>query len=654
MNSTGILIFLKIIPMPKQAPYGCWTSPISAFVVAKGALKLSDIALDGGTIYWIETRPDEGGRNAIVAAAPDGAVREAIPPEFNARTRVHEYGGGSFCVCRGMVCLANYPDQRLYLLRGTGEPLALAVGSSCRYADGVFDLAHARTVWVQEDHSGGGEPSNSLVGIGLAGDAPPQVLVGGRDFFSSPRLSPDGKSLAWLCWDHPNMPWDGTELYVARVSGDGTLAETRKVAGGAHESICQPEWSPDGELYFVSDRTGWWNLYRLKHGQTEAVFLSEAEFARPAWVFGLSSFGFAAPHRMVASFCRSGRWHLGKIDVPARHLKSIDCPFTEISYVRVCSQFAALRGGAPNKPASVARLDMPAGTWSVLKRSTSQSIDSSYLSLPERIAFPTSAGRTAYAWFYRPVNSDFAPPASERPPLIVKVHGGPTSAADSTFRLDIQFWTSRGFAVVDVNYGGSTGFGKEYRQRLDKKWGVVDVEDCLNAALHLAGKGEVDARRMAVSGSSAGGFTTLCALTFHDVFAAGASYYGIGDLLSLASNTHKFESHYSDRLVGELPDALELYRNRSPLYFADRIKAPVIFFQGLDDRVVTPDQTESMVRALAERSVPVACLLFEGEGHGFRKADTIRKALEAELYFFRRIFNLPAPEPLTTVHIVNL
>ncbi|HEY9870327.1 MAG TPA: hypothetical protein V6D08_14275, partial [Candidatus Obscuribacterales bacterium] len=279
--------------MPKQAPYGCWTSPITADVVAAGALKLSDITLDGGTIYWVETRPCEGGRNVIVAAAPDGALRDVIPPEFNARTRVHEYGGGSFCVSGGMVCFAHYLDQRLYLVRGTGEPLALAAGSSCRYADGIIDLARARTIWVQEDHSGGGEPANSLVGIGLAGGAPPDVLVGGRDFFSSPRLSPDGRSLAWLCWDHPNMPWDGTELYVAWIGADGTLEETRKVAGGADESICQPEWSPDGDLYFVSDRTGWWNIYRFRGGHTEAVLLSEAEFARPPWVFGLSSFAFA-------------------------------------------------------------------------------------------------------------------------------------------------------------------------------------------------------------------------------------------------------------------------------------------------------------------------------------------------------------------------
>jgi dipeptidyl aminopeptidase/acylaminoacyl peptidase len=640
--------------MPKRAPYGCWASPITADVVAAGALKLSDITLDGGTVYWIETRPEQAGRNAIVAAAADGGVRDAIPPEFNARTRVHEYGGGSFCASGGMVCFAHYPDQRLYLVRGSGEPLPLNAGANCRYADGVFDLVHARTIWVEEDHSGGGEPSNSLVGIGLAGDAPPQVLVGGRDFFSSPRLSPDGKSLAWLCWDHPNMPWDGTELWIARVSGDGTLKETSKVAGSTHESICQPEWSPDGDLYFVSDRTGWWNIYRFKDGHTEAALRSEAEFARPAWVFGLSSFGFPSPDRIVASFCRSGLWHLCQIDVPARQLETVDCPFTEISYLRVCSDFAALRGGAPSEPACVARLDIAAGTWSVLKRSTSQSIDGRYLSLPERIEFPTSSGRTAHACFYRPVNHDFAAAPGERPPLIVKVHGGPTSATDTTFRLDIQFWTTRGFAVADVNYGGSTGFGKEYRQRLDKQWGVVDVDDCVNAALYLADRGEVDGKRMAISGSSAGGFTTLSALAFRDVFAAGASYYGIADLVSLASTTHKFESHYSDRLIGELPDALEVYKSRSPLNFADWIKAPVIFFQGLDDRVVTPDQTESMARALAERSVPVACLLFQGEGHGFRKADTIRKALEAELYFYRRIFDLPSSEPLATVHIANL
>ena len=640
--------------MKRQASYGSWDSPITADQVVAGALKLSDIRVDAGNAYWVESRPSEAGRSVIVVRRPTGETADLTAPPLNARTRAHEYGGAPFAVAGGMVCFANDSDQRLYLQRGQNEPYALTPANGCRYADGIFDFPYARTIWVAEDHSHPNqEPSNSLVSVALAGDQPPRVLASGRDFYASPRLSPNGDRLAWISWSHPNMPWDATDLSVANINSDGSLGEVTLVGGGHGESICQPEWSADGVLYFVSDRGGCWNLHRFYNGGLETVVESSAEFARPPWLFGFSSYDFQARDRIVCAFAKSGLWYMGTIDCARKALQPISCPYTEVSYVRSSGETTLFRGGSPAEPTAIVQLD-ESGSFTIVKTSARLAIDSQNISTPETIEYPTSKGQTAFANFYRPKNARFAAPANELPPLLVKVHGGPTSCADTTLRLDIQFWTSRGFAVADVNYGGSSGFGTAYRCRLDGQWGIVDVDDCTNAALHLVEKGEVDPGRLAISGGSAGGYTVLCALAFKDVFKAGASFYGIGDLVALAETTHKFESRYTDRLVGQYPQCLELYKQRSPLYFADRITAPVIFFQGLDDKVVPPEQTEAMVQALKERSVPVAYLPFEREGHGFRSGATIKRALEAELYFYSRIFGFKLSNVADEIAIENL
>jgi dipeptidyl aminopeptidase/acylaminoacyl peptidase len=457
------------------------------------------------------------------------------------------------------------------------------------------------------------------------------------------------------------MPWDGTELWVAEIGADGALASPRRVAGGAEESIFQPAWSPDGQLHFVSDRSGFWNLYRwLEDPRSpdtlQALCPRSAEFGAPQWGFGMATYGFAADGRIICAFTEGGRWRIAALEPRAGRLTPYDMPYTTISMyagVRVHDRRAVFVAGSPSEPESVVELDLERGSLHVLRQSTTFRIEPEYLSIPEPIEFPTTGGRTAHAFYYPPGNRDFQGPTGERPPLIVLCHGGPTSAAGSTLDLRIQFWTSRGFAVANVNYGGSTGYGRAYRERLRGTWGVVDVDDCAHAARALVARAAADPLRLAIAGGSAGGYTTLCALAFRDVFRAGASYYGVSDLEALARDTHKFESRYLDRLIGPYPAARELYRERSPIHAADRIRCPVIFFQGLEDPVVLPNQAEIMVEALKSRGVPVAYLGFAGEQHGFRRAETIVQALEAELYFYGRVFGFVPADPLPPIPIDN-
>ncbi|HIC94777.1 MAG TPA: S9 family peptidase, partial [Anaerolineae bacterium] len=463
-----------------------------------------------------------------------------------------------------------------------------------------------------------------------------------------------GTRLAWLTWNHPNMPWDGTELWVAKLRADGSLGRAGRVAGGPRESIFQPEWSPDGILHFVSDRTGWWNLYRWRDGRVEPLTEMEAEFGRPQWVFGMSTYAFESAGRIICAYTRQGTWHLASLDTATRRLEPIETPYTEIAYVRAAPGRAVFLAGSPTEPASIVQLDLATGRIEVLRRSSETAIDPGYLSSPQAIEFPTEGGLTAYAFFYPPRNRDYVAPPDERPPLLVMSHGGPTSAASTTLNLEIQYWTSRGIAVLDVNYGGSTGYGRAYRERLEGRWGIVDVDDCVNGARYLVERGLVDGQRLAIRGGSAGGYTTLCALTFRDVFKAGASYFGVSDLEALTKETHKFESHYLDRLVGPYPERRDLYRDRSPIHFAHRLSCPVIFFQGLEDKVVPPSQAELMVQALRAKGLPVAYVTFEGEQHGLRRAESIKRALDAELYFYARIFGFEPADPVEPVPIENL
>lgn len=640
---------------PQRAPFGSWKSPITSELIVSETVQLDQIAADGQEIYWVEMRPAESGRSVIMRWSRDGQTSELSPAPFDARTRVHEYGGGAFAVADGTVFFSNFLDQRLYRQELGSEPRPITPVGALRYADGVVDRRRGRLVCVSEDHTvGPREPVNTLVSLPLEGGGDVRVLVCGNDFYCSPRLSPEGSHLAWLTWNHPNMPWDGTELWVGELSDDGSLDSAERVAGGADESIFQPEWSPDGVLYFVSDRTGWWNLYRWRDRRIEPLCDMTAEFAGPQWRLGMPTYAFESAQRIVCSYTQRGTWQLARLNADTGELERVETPYTDIDNLRTGPGCAIFCGGSPTKPTSIVRLDFATRRLEVLRSSSRITIDQEYLAIPEAIEFPTERGLTAHGFFYPPRNRDFVAPPGERPPLLVKSHGGPTGATATSLNWHIQYWTSRGIAVLDVNYSGSTGYGRAYRQRLDGQWGVVDTDDCAAGARYLVERGDVDGNRLAIRGGSAGGYTTLCALTFRDLFKAGASYYGVSDLEALTRETHKFESRYLDRIVGPYPGEIELYRARSPIHFARRISCPVILFQGLEDKVVPPNQAELLVEALRANGLPVAYVPFEGEQHGFRRAGNIKRALEAELFFYSCVFGFSLAEPVEPVRIENL
>ena len=631
-------------------PYGAWRSPITSDLIVAETIGLGDVLVDGTDIYWIEGRPSEGGRNVMVRRGPGGSVEDVTPPPFSARTRVHEYGGGAATVHAGFAFFSNFADQRLYMQAGGSAPEPLtpdrAASVGWRYADGRFDAARKRWIGVREAHGSDGQVENALVAIDLAAPGPGLPLARGHDFYASPALSPDGGRLAWLTWDHPNMPWVGTELWLAEIGADGLLSEPRKVAGGDAESIFQPQFSPDGVLCFVSDRTGWWNLYGSdsRGGEARALCPREAEFGQPQWVFGQSTYAFLSGEQLVCAYRETGRDQLAVVDIATGALSPIETPFTDFGQVRVAGGKIVCRAGSPTDPAAIVTIDPANGGVEVLRQSApaaDEEVLRRYFSIPQHLEFPTANGLTAFANFYPPANPDYATPPGEKPPLVVKCHGGPTAGASSVLSLGVQYWSSRGIAVLDVDYGGSTGYGRPYRERLKGGWGVVDVEDCVNAARHVIAEGLADGERAVITGGSAGGYTVLAALArsdvFGDVFRGGASYYGVGDVAALARDTHKFESRYLDWLIGPYPERDDLYRERSPLNYADKVRRPVIFFQGSDDRVVPPNQTEMMVEALRRQGVPVGYLLFAGEAHGFRRAENIKRALDAELYFYAEL-----------------
>jgi dipeptidyl aminopeptidase/acylaminoacyl peptidase len=638
----------------QTAPYGSWKSPITSDLIVAGTVGLGQVMLDGEDVYWVESRPAEKGRSVIVRRTPDGETTDVTPAPFNVRTRVHEYGGGAYFVSEGVVYFSNFADQRLYRQRVGEQPAPLTPEAAMRYADAVIDRARNRLVCVREDHTTGArEPVNTLAAVSLdSGESQP--LVSGSDFYSSPRLSPDGNQLAWLCWNHPNMPWDGTELWVADVNGDGSLSNQIKVAGGESESIFQPEWSPSGTLYFVSDRTNWWNFYRWREGNVEAACPMEAEFGLPQWVFRMSTYAFVSAEQIICAYIERGVSRLGLLDAATGRLNHFPLPYTRIGDVRANSERAAFTAASPTEPNSVIEFDLAARRFNVLKRSSDLQLDAGHISIPEAVEYPTENGLTAHAFYYPPANKDFAAAEGERPPLLVEIHGGPTAATAPVFSLGILYWTSRGVGVLDVNYGGSTGYGREYRDRLKGNWGVVDVDDCVNGAKYLAERGEVDANRLCITGGSAGGYTVLCALTLRDVFRAGASHYGVSDLIALDEDTHKFEARYTASLVGPWPEARDLYVARSPINHVEKLDVPVIFFQGLEDKIVPPNQAEMMVEALRKKGLPVAYVVFEGEQHGFRQAANIKRALDGELYFYSRVFGFELADEVEPVAIENL
>jgi dipeptidyl aminopeptidase/acylaminoacyl peptidase len=628
--------------MLTTATHGSWSSPITAALIAGQALGLSRPRLVGGRAHWLELRPAEGGRLALVCDDPGG--QRELAPGLDVRTRVHEYGGGAYCLAAdGTAYASNFADQRLYRIDGAGTA-PITPAAPLRYADGEIDARRGRWFGVVERH-GDGEPENFVGAVDLATGALTELATG-HDFCACPRLSPDGRRLAWIAWRHPNMPWDGTELWLASIGEDGRLASARCVAGGGDESIVQPTWSPAGELYLASDRTGFWNLYRLDGEALTPVLVRQAELAGPLWTFDSAWFGVRGDGSLVCTVAEAGHAALVTLDPATGATTPIPLPYTDLRHLCVEGDRAVVWAGAPAGPNAVLELDLATGAYRVLQQSFELALDRALVSEPRAIEFPTTDGATSHALYYPPKNPAFVAPKGELPPLLVISHGGPTAQTSSALRLDIQFWTSRGFAVVDVDYRGSTGYGRAYRNALRGNWGVADVDDCAHAALYLAREGLVDADRLAIRGGSAGGYTTLCALAFRDIFHAGASHFGVSDLAALAEHTHKFESRYLDRLIGPYPERADLYRARSPIHHADQIRCPVIFLQGLEDAVVPPSQSEAMADALARAGVPVSHLAFEGEQHGFRRADSIERALAAELSFYAAVFGFDTPDAI--------
>jgi len=653
----------------RTAAYGTWPSPITAEMVASAGVTIGHVTLDGDTVYWREQRPTEDGRGVIVRRDGD-APADLVPDDFDVRTLVHEYGGGDFAVQDGVVFFARFDDQRVYRQPVDGEPEPITpepeTERGLRYADFEVTPAGDRLYCVREDHDamegdGSGEPSvadepvTALVSLAADGSEQPHPVASGHDFYAAPRLSPEGDRLAWLTWDHPRMPWDGTELHVADVAPDGTLANERVVMGGPEESVCQPAWRSDGVLHAVSDRTGWWNLYRREDGDWIPYREEAAEYGSPVWQFGLSTYAFLDDGRVAAAVTRDGGRNLELVS-PDGTRQDSDLPYAVFGagHPRVRSDGESIYAvvGDPVRSSRLVRWTPGEdGAPDVLRHVSDVDLDEAYLSIPEHLTVPTRDGAETHVYVYSPQNPDVDPPADDRPPLLVNAHGGPTAATQPTFDLGVQFFTSRGFAVADVNYRGSTGYGRAYREALYGNWGVTDVEDCIDVANRLADDGTVDGDRVAVKGGSAGGYVVLSALAFHDDLSAGTSYYGVADLERLAELTHKFESRYMDQLIGPYPEAAETYEARSPVHHAEDVDAPVLLLQGEDDPVVPLSQAEAMAGTLAENDVPHDLVVFEGEQHGFRKADSRRRAAEVELAFYGEVFGFEPADDLPAVDL---
>ena len=634
----------------RAAPGGSWASPITFESLVEGAVNPLDLKVHDGRLYWLESRPADGGR--IVAMTLEGSgPRPLTAAPYNVRTRVHEYGGAAYVVAGEVLYFSNFADQRLHALApgGTPEPLT---PEGFRYADAAA-LPGGGLVAVREDHTDPAHVRNAIVRLtGAAGD-PGQVLFGDSDFVAYPRPSPGGRRLAFVAWDHPNMPWDTTSLYVGELA-DGSLAGLQRIAGEDEESVVDPKWSADGALYFISDRTGFWNLYCWDGQAVRAVLARDAEFAGPLWVFGQSNYALMPDGRVLAACSGEGRDELVLIEQDGR-TRRIETPFVACGALHPLDdrRVAMLAAFSAQSPA-VVTVDVESGETRIVRRPSPAKVDAASISVAQAISFPSADGRTAHALYYPPKSGAFELPPDQPPPLIVQAHGGPTGQAGAGFSLSNQFWTSRGFALVDVDYGGSSGYGRAYRQALNGQWGVVDVQDVIAAAEHLVGTGRADPKRIAIHGGSAGGFTVLAALAGSEVFSAGGDFYGVSDLEALARDTHKFESRYLDTLIGPYPEAKALYEARSPINHLDRFRTPLIIFQGSEDPVVPPNQAILILEALRRRQTPVAYLEFAGEVHGFRKSETIIASKQAELYFFGRVLGFTPADDLPEIPIENL
>ena len=644
---------------PVTSPYGSWDSPLRAEVLSSGRVAMGDLRSANGHLYWIETIPSAGGISGLFSTASSAGGARVSPEGINVRTRVHEYGGAPFIAAGSQLYYSNYTDQRLYALAADGKATALTP-AGYRYADCAAAPGVSALICVREDHSDAKNVRNSIVRIPLPQGGAGEVLYSGSDFVAFPRLSGDGKRLAFISWDHPNMPWDGTGLQVAEIGKDGlgpliTVAGGTPVAGGALESVLEPQWDTDGTLYFISDRSGYWNLYAYKNGDTRPVWKRDAEFAGPLWTLGQSNYVLLGNGRAVAAFSEAGSDKLAVIDLKQGKARILDLPYVEFAHLtRVDAHHIAALVGSSDAPPAIMSIDVEHASAILIRSSGTTPLTKDSISAARAIEYPAANGRVAHAFYYPPRNAGFVAPAGTLPPLLTFVHGGPTSQATPAFAAKIQFWTSRGFAVVDVNHRGSSGFGRDFRRQLNGTWGIVDVEDSIAAVRYLVRTGAADPARTAISGGSAGGYTVLNALSSSDVFKAGADYYGVSDMTALAEDTHKFESRYLDSLIGPYPAAKAVYENRSPLNHLDGFKVPLIVLQGADDPVVPPNQSEKIVDALRKRHVPVAYLLFPGESHGFRKPENITRALQAELSFYGQVFGFKPADPLPPLQVEGL
>ncbi|MGI2328388.1 S9 family peptidase [Planococcus sp. YIM B11945] len=637
------------------APYGSWKSPITGDLISQDIRPIEIASFSGRDIYWTEELPAEDGRTTVMKKSSDGSLQEVTPAPYNVRTRVHEYGGAPFAVHQSELYFSNYEDNLLYRLHEPDSIQPITSDSNHRYADGAVDELRSRLYWIREDHTKSAiSAETAIVAMDLDGSNE-KIIISGNDFYSNPRISPDSKQLAFLTWNHPNMPWDETELWVADLNQDGSVSNAKQIAGGPNESIIQPVWSPDGTLYFLSDRTNWWNLMRLSGNEVEAVCPMDVEFGSPSWMFGNSDFDFVDERIIIAAYTENGIQHLTKIDVENGTSSPVETRFTSFSSIHSNGEAVLFIASSPTEFPRIVWMGVQGDQEEEIRVSSDLVVDEDYLSLPEAVEFPTEGSQTAHAFYYRPKNPDYKAASDEKPPLVVHVHGGPTSALKAALDLaSTQYWTSRGFAIIDVNYGGSTGFGREYRERLRGNWGIVDVQDCANAVRFLIDQGEVDSSRIAIAGGSAGGYTTLASLVFTDLYNAGASYFGLSELESFVAETHKFEARYLDSLLGPYPEAKNVYFERSPIHFTDQLSCPVIFLHGLEDKVVPPNQAEVMADALRSNGLPVAFLTFEGEGHGFRMEKNIKCSIEAELYFYAKVFGFPLGDSIEPIEIDNL
>lgn len=666
-------------PTKAIAPYGTWSPEISSSQLTENTVRLSNPQLDSGHCYWLEQRPEEKGRCVVVCQKIDngekGQCYDVTPASVSVHTKAHEYGGACYTVSNGVIYFVNAGDQRVYSMPTdqSSEPIAISPESSeqvnYRYADFFVDHGRKQLLCVCEidrknstKHS---EPESNIISLRLDGSSTIgfNVLIFGNDFYSNPSVSPDGEKLTWLTWNHPNMPWDNSECWIADFNSLNMLHKHRKVAGGEGcgnnsdkgESVFQPQWSPTGDLLFVSDRDNWWNLYSYNtyNKYIEPIIEMPAEFATPQWVFGMSTYGFLNSYTLFCTYTQNGQWHLANIDLMSHNFLSIETPFTQIEGV-VCQDdddTALFLGANPTTAAELIRWKKD--SWESIAKSSHTVISKHAISTPKAICFSNSMQQDVHGFFYPPCHSKYCGDETQAAPLIVMCHGGPTGATSSALNLKVQYWTNRGFAVFDINYSGSTGYGRDYRRRLYTQWGVNDVDDLCLGAQYLIDQGWVDKDKVAIRGSSAGGYSVLAALTFHDTFKAGASLYGIGDLSALAEDTHKFESRYCDQLIGEYPKDKALYDQRSPIHSISQLNCPVIFLQGLDDKVVPPNQAQAMVNALHQKNIPVAYVPFEGEGHGFRQASNIRHAMDVEYAFYAEVFQFTTHEVLPTVPFVT-